>query len=456
MAVTSTPTTVAYKDEGFLAAGISASATSLTVGAIYKWPDGVKTRQGIDSDSGFFELSFGDRTEIGSFDTVSVDATTKVSTVSGIRRGLPQTATTATFTAGTGLVWPKGTRFRVIDYSAYLNNTAFKDKANTFTEDQTIESGNKLKVGGSDAYVWTENSGTDLKFKDANNSEKTLSQLAAAGGSDEKFGISANDTTPDYAVNKITGGDGITVTETNDGGDETLDIDLDIPVLVASGGTGRTSHTAYAVLCGGTDTTTAQQSIASVGTLGQVFKSNGAGALPTFQDIGTTYFDKTVFMSATSSASVGASTTDSVDIPTHQYTIPADNLISGVAYEYEITGVYTIANSGGADTLTVSTVLGGVNIGVTSTAVFLTDTSLEFTIRGTIHGTAASGAAAEVRNSMLTAVAGQAPHLQYAAANVATNGSLLLKWVATFASSVVGNSVIIHTSRIRKTSTTAF
>jgi hypothetical protein len=52
---------------------------------------------------------------------------------------------------------------------------------------------------------------------------------------------------------------------------------------VAGGGTGRASHTAYAVICGGTTTTTAQQSIASVGTTGQVLTSNGAGALPTFQ-----------------------------------------------------------------------------------------------------------------------------------------------------------------------------
>lgn len=57
-------------------------------------------------------------------------------------------------------------------------------------------------------------------------------------------------------------------------------------IAVADGGTGRSSHTAYAVLCGGTTSTGAQQSIASVGTSGQVLTSNGAGALPTFQDVG--------------------------------------------------------------------------------------------------------------------------------------------------------------------------
>ena len=54
-------------------------------------------------------------------------------------------------------------------------------------------------------------------------------------------------------------------------------------VVVADGGTGISSATAYAVLCGGTTSTGALQSIASVGTASQVFTSNGAGALPSFQ-----------------------------------------------------------------------------------------------------------------------------------------------------------------------------
>lgn len=52
---------------------------------------------------------------------------------------------------------------------------------------------------------------------------------------------------------------------------------------VANGGSGRASTTAYAVICGGTTGTGAEQSIASVGTSGQVLTSNGAGALPTMQ-----------------------------------------------------------------------------------------------------------------------------------------------------------------------------
>ena len=53
---------------------------------------------------------------------------------------------------------------------------------------------------------------------------------------------------------------------------------------VANGGTGATSQTAYAVLAGGTTSTGAYQSVASVGTSGQILTSNGASALPTFQN----------------------------------------------------------------------------------------------------------------------------------------------------------------------------
>jgi hypothetical protein len=52
---------------------------------------------------------------------------------------------------------------------------------------------------------------------------------------------------------------------------------------IADGGTGATSLTPYAVLCGGTTSTGPVQPIAGVGTSGFVLTSNGAGALPTFQ-----------------------------------------------------------------------------------------------------------------------------------------------------------------------------
>jgi len=77
------------------------------------------------------------------------------------------------------------------------------------------------------------------------------------------------------------GGTGITTVATAN----KVTTNLDSPVLVVNGGTERASHTEYAVICGGTTTTSAQQSIASVGTAAQVLTSNGAGALPTFQAV---------------------------------------------------------------------------------------------------------------------------------------------------------------------------
>jgi hypothetical protein len=53
--------------------------------------------------------------------------------------------------------------------------------------------------------------------------------------------------------------------------------------VVAGGGTGDTSFTAYSVICGGTTSTGALQNVSGVGTANQVLTSNGAGALPTWQ-----------------------------------------------------------------------------------------------------------------------------------------------------------------------------
>jgi len=74
---------------------------------------------------------------------------------------------------------------------------------------------------------------------------------------------------------------------------------LSSPLTVPNGGTGDSSLTAYAVLTGGTTSTAPIQSVAGLGTSGQVLTSNGAGALPTFQAV-------------TGSGTVNAGTADQV------------------------------------------------------------------------------------------------------------------------------------------------
>lgn len=59
---------------------------------------------------------------------------------------------------------------------------------------------------------------------------------------------------------------------------ETLTGDL----VVANGGTGNTTFTAYSVITAGTTSTGAFQNVSGVGTAGQVLTSAGAGALPTW------------------------------------------------------------------------------------------------------------------------------------------------------------------------------
>ena len=134
---------------------------------------------------------------------------------------------------------------------------------------------------------------------------------------------------------------------------------------VANGGTGRTTNTAYAVICGGTTAGGVEQSIASVGTSGQVLTSNGAGALPTFQAAGGSSFPAgtrmsfqqtsaptgwtkdataaindsilrlvtgtvtsggtTAFSTWNAQTATGATTLSTSQIPSHTHTIPGGN-----------------------------------------------------------------------------------------------------------------------------------
>lgn len=55
------------------------------------------------------------------------------------------------------------------------------------------------------------------------------------------------------------------------------------PVTVPNGGTGDTSIGAYEVVCGGTTSTNPLQTVSGLGTSGYVLTSNGAAALPTWQ-----------------------------------------------------------------------------------------------------------------------------------------------------------------------------
>ena len=77
----------------------------------------------------------------------------------------------------------------------------------------------------------------ELKLKDSLQAEVSLSTLAAAAGVDDKFKVSATDTTSSYADSKLTvsSGAGATVTKSvvNPGANETLNIDVALDAATA-------------------------------------------------------------------------------------------------------------------------------------------------------------------------------------------------------------------------------
>lgn len=118
---------------------------------------------------------------------------------------------------------------------------------------------------------------------------------------------------------------------------------------VAGGGTGRASHTAYAVICGGTSTTNPQQSIASVGTAGQVLTSNGAAALPTFQDVAGS-----VIQLQRTTATTGASSSA---------VIPTDNSIPQIGEGTEFFTV-SITPTNSANTLVIEVFIPLISVSI--------------------------------------------------------------------------------------------
>jgi len=147
---------------------------------------------------------------------------------------------------------------------------------------------------------------------------------------------------------------------------------------VANGGTGSTSFTAYGVLTGGTTSTGAVQSVAAIGTSGQVLTSNGAGALPTFQTVsaGLTVTNDTstatalypTFTSATSGSISGISVTSSkfTFVPTTgSLTAPQTVASNGlVVNSNTVSASYSIPSGSSATSTGPMTISSGVAVTV--------------------------------------------------------------------------------------------
>jgi len=84
-------------------------------------------------------------------------------------------------------------------------------------------------VQAADIVTTVSDPGADTKVP----SEQAVRE--ALSGADEKARVSANDTTPGYLHGKLTAGTGITLTENNDAGDETLSVSANAASALAAG-----------------------------------------------------------------------------------------------------------------------------------------------------------------------------------------------------------------------------
>lgn len=167
--------------------------------------------------------------------------------------------------------------------------------------------------------------GGDMKLTDDNQSEVTLSTLAAGGGADEKVKISSNDTTSDYLDTKLVAGDGITLTENNDGSNETLTIATDgsPPGLITAYG-GASAPSGW-LLCDGTtglDSVTDTTLAALFAIIGTTYGGTGAadfdlpdlrGNVPVGKDSGT-------FSTLGASGGAETHTLTESEMPAHTHT----------------------------------------------------------------------------------------------------------------------------------------
>lgn len=62
---------------------------------------------------------------------------------------------------------------------------------------------------------------------------KFIPSKGGGSGTDEKAKVSSNDTTAGYLNGKLVAGTGVTLTENNNGGDETLEVDLDAATIAS-------------------------------------------------------------------------------------------------------------------------------------------------------------------------------------------------------------------------------
>ena len=474
--LTTTPVSIQASDESVLRAGISASATTITLEPINKWVNGAKTAGCLNTSAGFAVLEDVGRNEWISFGTNSCNSTTNVTTLTDVRRGLNPTS--VSFTAGTGLAWDAGATFRIVDWPVSYNNAVYKDVVTTMTASGMITSGQTSQAWIDANSVTTTQRDAFSVVNDGNIIyNTTLGRMQyRAGGAWISFGSGASINATTTVVGNVRVATGSELYLLNKSSSPYLALSTQSLILTSSGSThsGRIALTNQLgfldTQLGGTGTGGVVSGALVIGRganvsyalrpsyhSGRALVSNGTQwEAKTILEKVT---QKTVYVSGASSTAVGASSTAELAIGTHNYTIPANDLISGVMYEFEGAGDIGWGTDGN---LTFRIRVGGTSVG--GAPVMTPDTASDkYHVKAQIYGTAAAGGAVSVRaNIILMTANGQTSTessvdvITAGAANAATNGTLVLDFSIQFGTSQAAHTVDMDQARITKYSSTAF
>ena len=164
------------------------------------------------------------------------------------------------------------------------------------------------------------------------------------------------------------------------------------------------------------------------------------------------FTSKTVYLSGTSSAAIGTSSTSVVDFDTHQYTIDANFLTNTTGYRFSC----AVDTSWTVGEMTFYVYLGSTAL-LTAQIIPVMTANRTATFSGFLVGTAAAGAAVAVRGMVQGTTVDTATHMAniYNAANFATNGSLLLKFAWQYGTSNAGHGAIMTMCHIERISSSA-
>lgn len=203
-----------------------------------------------------------------------------------------------------------------------------------------------------------------------------------------------------------------------------------IPLGASSGGTGKTSFTAYSVICAGTTASGPLQNVSGVGTANQVLVSNGAGLLPSWQSVPGV-------------VAAALTKTDDTNVTLTLAGTPATALLQATSLTLGWTGVLSPIRGGtGINNGTSTLTLGGslATVGAFSSTFTMTNTTtVTFPTTGTLATTSQlpSGAAltkTDDTNVTLTLAGSPTTALVNAA-------SLTLGWTGTLAVTRGGTGV---------------